>query len=129
MKPNYNKYLKPYAKKLRQDGTIGEALLWRELLQGKNFYGLRFNRQYPINRYIVDFICRKLKLIIEVDGKYHQNIADDDIKRDKDLSALGYKVIRIDEKDIRNDFPNVIRVLESYLPEKVMREDVGNQSP
>ena len=84
--------------------------------------GYQFNRQFPMDiggkGIIVDFICRKLKLIIEVDGYSHNFKYEDDLKRDKVLSELGYKVIRIFEQEVRHDLDNVVRVIEN---------DVGNQ--
>ncbi|AHM61385.1 hypothetical protein D770_15655 [Flammeovirgaceae bacterium 311] len=64
---NYNKKLKPLARYLRSDSTLGEVILWDEVLKERRFYGYQFNRQYAIENFIVDFICRKLKLIVEVD--------------------------------------------------------------
>ena len=68
---HYNKNLKPLARELRKHGTKGEAMLWKEALKAKQMMGYQFNRQFPIGNYIVDFISRKLKLIIEVDGSSH----------------------------------------------------------
>ena len=70
---NYNKDFKTLARNLRKNGTKGEAKLWSEILNNKKFYGLRFNRQFPISNYIVDFICRQIKLIVEIDGASHQH--------------------------------------------------------
>ena len=69
----FNKKLKTLARSLRKNGTMGEAILWRDVLSRKRFYGYQFNRQFLIQNFIVDFICRKLKLVIEVDGSLHQD--------------------------------------------------------
>ncbi|MDZ7682380.1 MAG: DUF559 domain-containing protein [Fodinibius sp.] len=116
-KSHYNKENKELARELRKDGTKGEAILWSEVLRAKKFYGYQFNRQFCIDDYIVDFISRKLKLIIEMDGYSHKFKHEEDKLRDKDLSELGYNVVRFSEKEVRNDLRNVISVLESYLPE------------
>lgn len=117
-KSNYNNKHKNLARKLRKDGTKGEAILWSEVLRGKQFFGYQFNRQFCIDNYVVDFISRKLKLIIEIDG-YSPNFKyNEDTLRDKKLKKLGYTVIRFSEKEIRDDIDNVIRVLESYLSDK-----------
>ena len=116
-KSHYNNENKELARKLRKDGTKGEAILWNEVLRAKKFHGFQFNRQFCIDDYIVDFISRRLKLIIEVDGYSHKFKHKEDKLRDKDLSELGYTVVRFSEKEICNDLSNVIRVLESYLPE------------
>ncbi len=88
-------------------------------------HGYQFNRQYAINNFIVDFICRKLKLIIEVDGYSHQFKRAKDKLRDDKLNSLGYCVLRIDEYDIKKDFDNVIRHIESV----VLEQEEKIQSP
>lgn len=96
---------------------MGEAILWRDVLSRKQFYAYQFNRQFPIQNYIVDFICRKLKLVIEVDGSSHQDKVEQDELRDQELNYLGYRVLRVSEKDVRHDLLNVIRSIEMYLPD------------
>jgi very-short-patch-repair endonuclease len=113
---HYNKENRKLARKLRKDGTKGEAILWSEVLRAKKFHGYQFNRQFCID-YIVDFISRKLKLIIEVDGYSHNFKHEQDNLRDEQLSELEFTVVRFSEKEVRNDLDNVIHVLESYLPE------------
>ncbi|MGB3617929.1 MAG: DUF559 domain-containing protein [Catalinimonas sp.] len=61
---NYNRNLKLPARALRKDGTLGEVVLWTEVLSRRQFYGYRFNRQFSMLNYIVDFVCRKLRLIV-----------------------------------------------------------------
>ena len=124
-KSNYNKKLKVYGRHLRKAGTPGEAVLWAEVLSAKKFYGLQFNRQFAIENFIVDFICRKLRLVIEVDGMSHQFKIEEDVLRDIRLRQLGYEVVRINESDVMNDLDNVIRTLEACLPEEVIK----GQSP
>ncbi|HEX6983224.1 MAG TPA: DUF559 domain-containing protein [Balneolaceae bacterium] len=116
MKSHYNKNYKSLARKLRKDGTPGEQILWAEVLRAKKFYGYQFNRQFSIDRYIVDFICRKLKLIIEIDGYSHNFKEEEDKDRDERLAKFGYTIVRFSEYEVKNDLNNVIRVLESYLP-------------
>ncbi|NGP87451.1 endonuclease domain-containing protein [Fodinibius halophilus] len=83
---HYNKDHKELARKLRKDGTRGETILWNEVLKAKKIHGYQFNRQFCIDNYIVDFISRKLKLIIEVDGYSHRFKHKEDKLRDKNLS-------------------------------------------
>jgi len=113
---HYNKKHKELARRLRKDGTKGEAILWNEVLRASQFYGYQFNRQFCIDDYIVDFISRKLKLVIEIDGYSHHFKSGKDKLRDKRLKALGYTTLRFSEKEVRNDLDNVIRVLENYVP-------------
>ncbi len=73
-KSHYAKDLKPLARDLRNNSTLGEVILWDKVLKNKKL-GFQFNRQFPMQlptkKIIVDFICRKLKLIIEIDGYSH----------------------------------------------------------
>lgn len=116
---SYNKKLKPLACQLRNDSTPGEIKLWSEVLRAQSFYGYQFNRQFIIGSYIVDFVCRKLKLIVELDGRSHQFKTRQDALRDQYLQDLGYKVVRIVESEVMHNLNNVVRTLESYLPEQV----------
>lgn len=70
----------------------------------------------------MDFICRKIKLIIEVDGSSHQHKVEEDEKRDARLEALGYKVLRVREGEVLNDLKNVIRSIEASLPEEILND-------
>lgn len=67
MKTQYSPILKRNSRLLRNNQTKEEQLLWFHLRK-KNVHGYLFSRQKPIGNYIVDFVCFKLKLIIEVDG-------------------------------------------------------------
>ena len=58
------------AKELRKNMTPQERKLWN-ILRNHQFYGYEIRRQYPIDKYIVDFICRNKKIIIEIDGGQH----------------------------------------------------------
>jgi very-short-patch-repair endonuclease len=66
----YNKNFRHFSRKLRNNSTLEEILLWKQLRAG-HMKGYTFNRQKPLNNYIVDFYCKPLKLVIEVDGGYH----------------------------------------------------------
>lgn len=74
--------------------TLSEVLLWQEL-KGKQLLGYDFDRQRPIDEYIVDFYCKELQLAIEIDGESHTNesTARNDIKRQNRLEELGVRFI------------------------------------
>jgi very-short-patch-repair endonuclease len=120
-KANYNKNLKHLARNLRNDSTKGEVILWSEVLRARKMKGYQFNRQFPMDiggkGIIVDFICRKLRLIIEIDGYSHNFKYEEDLNRDKLLNELGYKVIRVFEQEVRHDLDNVVRVIENEIEE------------
>ena len=76
------------ARSLRTSQTTSEGLLW-SVLRAKQLCRLKFRRQHPIESWIVDFACPQKMLVVEVDGGYHDNVVDDDLKRQKHLEALG----------------------------------------
>lgn len=117
---HYNKNLKSFARRLRKDSTPGEIKLWMEVLSKKQMKGYRFLRQRPILNYIVDFFCKELKLVIEVDGSSHIFKQEQDVIRDKKLNSLGFYIIRFEEMEVRYDINNVLRELE-YQIEKIER--------
>ncbi len=110
----YNSKLKELARNLRKNSTPGEIKLWQEL-KTKQFYGYDFDRQKPLLNYIVDFYCNELSLVIEVDGRYHEEITVQDTIRTKNLSDYNLTVLRFTELEIHNDLVNVLRTLESYV--------------
>ena len=63
--------MKQIAQMLRKNMTLSEILLWQQL-KGKQLLGYDFHRQKPIDEYVVDFYCPKLKLVIEIDGDSHE---------------------------------------------------------
>jgi len=103
------------AKKLRENMTNAESILW-EKLRDNQFHGLKFRRQHPINKYIADFYCHKLKLIIEIDGKYHENPAQKayDNERSEIFEYNDVEVIRFTNKDIENNLEGVLSKLKEY---------------
>ena len=101
------------AKELRRNMTPQERKLWK-VLRNHQFYGLEIRRQYPIDKYVVDFICRSKKIIIEIDGGQHntEESIEYDKKRSEDLNKLGYKVIRFWNNDIDNNLDGVYKILQ-----------------
>jgi very-short-patch-repair endonuclease len=98
------------ALRMRINPTEAERVLWKQL---KNFRkeGCVFRRQHPIDFFIADFYCHKIKLVIEVDGEVHfkeENILYDD-SRSGELERYGIKVKRYRNEEIINDINTVIR--------------------
>ncbi|WP_257879223.1 MULTISPECIES: endonuclease domain-containing protein [Prevotella] len=107
--------LKEYAKENRQHMTAAEKTLWS--LLRRTFYGFKFRRQHPINDFIADFICLEAKLIIEVDGAYHnepQQQVNDRVRTDI-LSDMGYKVIRFTNEEVLSNPKVVLRTIKEEL--------------
>ena len=114
----YSEGLKPLARNLRNEGTKGEAILWFYALKAKNMYGYQFNRQFPIGNYIVDFICRKLNLIIEIDGNSHLSKSESDRDRQDYLERQGYVILRFSEGEVVHRLDDVVEKI-SYAVESL----------
>ena len=115
----YNPQLQPFALKLRKEMTKAEASLWKYVLKGKRTCGLQFRRQRPVLNYIADFMCQELNLIIEVDGWTHlfEDVAEHDTKRQKDLEAAGFTVMRFCDEEVLTDINRVIYRIEDKVEE------------
>ncbi len=110
----YKPYLKKLSRDLRKNSTLGEVLLWNKL-KGKQLFGYKFIRQIPINKYIIDFYCRELKLIIEIDGFTHNYKMESDVERQKFLEKEGYTVIRFQEQEVREDSNSVLQRIVDWI--------------
>jgi very-short-patch-repair endonuclease len=97
------------AKELRRPMTLQETKLWQHL-RNRQFYGLKFRRQHPIFRFILDFFCYEKKLVIEVDGNHHAqlNQSSYDQARTEWLEQQGLKVIRFTNCEIDTNLEGVL---------------------
>jgi very-short-patch-repair endonuclease len=101
------------ARRLRKDMTDAERALWR-LLRDRRMEGWRFRRQEPIDRYIVDFVCFEVRLVIEVDGGQHfESKADEE--RDGYLRSQGFQVLRFWNNDVLANRDGVYRTIKTAL--------------
>jgi len=108
----FNSTLKERAKELRKAGNLSEVLLWNQI-KNKQFLGLDFDRQKIIGNYIVDFYCKNLGIVIEIDGISHDGKIEYDEKRDDYLRSLGLSVIHIQDSEIKKNLSEVIEFLRS----------------
>ncbi|WP_162427629.1 endonuclease domain-containing protein [Pontibacter pudoricolor] len=110
----YKPYLKELAKQLRQNSTLSEVLLWNEL-KNRKLLGYDFDRQKPIDSFIVDFYCKDLLLAIEIDGDSHDYSFDEDMKRQVALEKLGVRFLRFDDSEVKRELSNVLRTIETWV--------------
>ena len=96
------------ARKLRQESTTPERMLW-SALRGRRLGGLKFRRQEPVGPYYVDFCCREKKLIVEVDGRSHDEKLDYDTQREAFFHREGYRVVRVTNHDVSQNLEAVVR--------------------
>ena len=97
------------AKNLRHNMTKEEVKLWNKL-KNRQLLNLKFRRQVPIGKYIVDFFCIEKNLIIELDGGQHNELKniEYDESRTEYLKQKGYKVLRFWNNEVWNNFSDVI---------------------
>lgn len=97
--------------------TKAEIVLWKYTLKGKQLDGYRFNRQRPVLNYIVDFMCKELLLVIEIDGYTHnfKDIVDKDEVKQNNLEEIGFKVLCYNDEDILENMDQVILDIKKYI--------------
>ncbi|NNC73273.1 MAG: endonuclease domain-containing protein [Sphingomonadaceae bacterium] len=97
------------ARALRKDGSLPEALLWRELKKRPG--GFKFRRQHPVGRFVADFYCHAALLAIEIDGAAHDHgdQPEFDVRRDRWFESQGLNVLRIPARDVLSDLDTSVR--------------------
>jgi len=107
------------AKILRENMTASEQKLWQQL-KGKKMLNLRFRPQHPVDKFIADFYCHPLKLIIEVDGGIHKSKdqKDYDLNREVELNFWGIKVIRFTNDEVDQNMNLIITQIQSICLER-----------
>jgi very-short-patch-repair endonuclease len=96
-----------FARSLRKHSTRAEDLLW-ERLRGSRFHGMKFRRQVPFDRFVVDFYCHAAKLAIELDGKQHGWLEEYDAERTETIERLGIRVVRFTNAEVCSDLDSVL---------------------
>ncbi|MGI8526486.1 MAG: endonuclease domain-containing protein, partial [Pseudolabrys sp.] len=104
-----NKIRTGLARRLRRNSTNAELLLWNRL-RSRSIGGHKFVRQQPIGPYVVDFICREKRLIVEVDGGQHAENARDRV-RDRWLRDRNYRVLRFWNNDLMANMDGVLQLI------------------
>jgi leucyl-tRNA synthetase len=104
------------AREMRKEQTEAENILWQNL-RNKNVDNLKFRRQHLIDQFIVDFVCIEKKLVIEVDGGYHNQPEQKEYDgiRTKCLNENGFQVIRFTNEEVLFDLDNVIKKIISAV--------------
>ncbi|MDZ4371172.1 MAG: DUF559 domain-containing protein, partial [Phenylobacterium sp.] len=103
------------ARDLRKRQTRAEATLWQYLRAGR-LDGLRFRRQHPIDRYFADFACLSLKIVIELDGKVHDQDGQqlNDYHRQQEIERLGWSVLRFTNDQVTHTLPAVLDAIRDH---------------
>ena len=116
--PKTFRFLKELQIELQRNPTITEVLIW-ELLRNKKT-GFKFRRQHIIENYIVDFVCIKNKLIIEIDGEIHLNQRELDASRTTRLNEIGFEVIRFSNHEV---IANPQKIIQSIVDCLTLRNE------
>jgi very-short-patch-repair endonuclease len=111
--------LKSFARHLRAQSTDAERKLW-SLLRGEQLQGHQFRRQHPVGGYIVDFICLKANLVVELDGGQHADQVGvaRDAERTRRLENLGLRVLRLSDHEMLKEpdavLSTILREMEAF---------------
>ena len=108
--------IKERAKALRKRMTTYEKILWQVLRKNRLRY-FYFRRQHPISRFIVDFYCHDLRLVIEIDGGYHASAEqqENDSNRTAEMENFGLKILRFTNKEVIENIRKVAREIEDEV--------------
>ncbi len=131
---HYSPKLKARARELRNHSTQGEIILWHHLKNSK-MMGYDFDRQKPIDQFIVDFYCKSLALVIEVDGSIHDSEAAQayDQERQARLEGLGIRFLRFSDKEVRTHPNKVCQTISKWIikhqHKPMPQNNAGSQPP
>lgn len=111
------------ARKLRQDETEAEYRLWGEL-RGRHLNGFKFARQIPLGPYVVDFVCRDRRIIIEIDGSQHADSVNDAVRTGW-LNRQGYSVLRFWNQEVLAERSAVLETILAVLEGRISTPSPG----
>jgi very-short-patch-repair endonuclease len=103
-----------HARNMRQVSTDAERKFWWQV-RDRRFGGYKFKRQFPIGRYIVDFVCLEAKLVVELDGGQHADQTAYDSVRDTYSKARGFRVLRFWNTELLTNADGVLEILSCRL--------------
>ena len=108
------------AQELRKNMTPEERTLWYQYLRT---YPVQWNRQKVFGQYIVDFYCKRAKLVVELDGSQHYepDKANQDQLRTQYLNQLGFQVLRFSNLDVKNNLDGVCRCIDEAVQSLIHR--------
>jgi very-short-patch-repair endonuclease len=104
------------AKELRKNMTPAEEFLW-DKLRNRNFQGLKFRRQHPVEIFVVDFICIEKYLVVEIDGEIHQTPEQRewDENRSAEIEKYGLTILRFTNEEAMNQTDKVLEKIKEYI--------------
>ena len=118
--------ISPHAARLRREMTDAERALWSEL-RGRRLQGFKFRSQWTLGRSVTDFCCIEARLVVEVDGGQHSEVAD--AARTAKLKARGFRVIRFWNNDVLTNIDGVLAVILEALQKREEEEEDPHPNP
>ncbi len=108
------------AKKLRENPTQAEEVMWLSL-RNNQLDGYKFRRQHPLLIYVVDFYCHELKLVIEIDGGYHQTVEQKELDKERtvNIEFQGLYEIRFTNDEVITDINSVLNKIKEFIKLKL----------
>ena len=118
MQSKHNRQLVPFAKQLRNNMTKEERHLWYDFLRT---YPIRFSRQKVLGKYIADFYCAEARLVIELDGSQHYEIAHivHDAERTAFLEDYGLRILRIPNNEVNRNFRSICDYIDDAVKQSL----------
>lgn len=132
--PDQWKTLSAFAKQNRKNATEAEDKLWQEV-RNRKIDGFKFRRQHPLAGFIPDFVCLEKRLIIEIDGEYHNEEVQKkfDDARTEWLNTNRYSLLRFTNDEVLNQLPVILQKIKDTLSaiteEKLQLSESGSTSP
>jgi very-short-patch-repair endonuclease len=108
-------HTKDFSRQLRTEMTDAEKYLWQRLRMKQ--LGVKFRRQHPAGKYILDFACIATALAIEIDGGQHNEMQIEDNLRSEWLEEHGWKVLRFWSNEVLQNLEGVLEVILQSIPE------------
>lgn len=109
------------ARDLRKKMTPAEKIVW-DKLRDKRLGGFKFRRQHPIWRFIADFYCHEVKIVVEIDGGIHQDrlMKEYDASRSAELERMGIKVLRYLNEDVYENIERILSEIENECKKRAL---------
>ncbi|OGI60568.1 hypothetical protein A2641_03480 [Candidatus Nomurabacteria bacterium RIFCSPHIGHO2_01_FULL_37_25] len=101
------------ARYLRHKETKAEKMLWRELRNRK--LGIKFRRQHPLEKFILDFYAPEIKLCVELDGSSHKENLEYDKLRTEYLKSNEIRTIRFWNREVETNLENVLEKIKKEI--------------
>ena len=114
-----SEYMLARARHLREQTTTPERLLWSKLRNGR-CAGLKFRRQEPVGPYVTDFFCASARLVVELDGRSHDEREELDQQRQSYLEGKYLMVVRVSNDRVISDLDGVAHAIADVCEQRLL---------